>query len=304
MTDSQAQHCHKQAASLLSTPGAASGLFTGDSPAQVWHFFRKEAAYLSCIFNQCVCLIVSGSGGGHLFLTPPPPFLFLLRLPLFPLLLLFLVCFVVTVIHWFIHPLMSSFIYNTSGALRVSPVSCSRGWLQSWVVISPRWTLQPVIPSTHTHTRTHTHAHTHTKAPAHIHLCTHLNLNYHCEHGFSLFFSCTIAAVVEVLRPVTAIHHEQPVGSLHESDSLILGLNYCLNEQETRTRTVTAPPSFTRSLSVSHPSPSLFHSHSSSVSITPGCLFFFLKKPLGFPFCLQLSTVYCDCASGIKTGIE
>lgn len=105
----------------------------------------------------------------------------------------------------------------------------------------------------------------------HIHLYTNADINSYFEHGF-LFFSCTIVAVIEALQPVTTVHHQQPVGSLHESDSLIPCLNYCLNEQETRTRTVRAPPSLTRLLSVSHPSPSLFHFGSFAVSITFACL--------------------------------
>ena len=143
-----------------------------------------------------------------------------------------------------------------------------------WLLLDGHYSLS-FPPHTHTHTHTETHRHRRLLTST----CTRTStLTTPVNTAFSLFFSCTIAAAVEVLQPVTAIHHEQPVGSLHETDSLIPGLNYCLNEQETRTRTVTAPPSFTRSLSVSHPSPSLFHSHSSSVSITPGCLFFLKKK--------------------------
>lgn len=99
------------------------------------------------------------------------------------------------------------------------------------------------------------------------HLYTHPGVNYLFQHGF-LFFSGTVVAAFEVLWPVTTIHHQQLACSLHESDSLIPCLNYCLNEQETRTGTVTALPSFTRSLSVSHLSPSLFHFCSFSVSLT------------------------------------
>lgn len=109
------------------------------------------------------------------------------------------------------------------------------------------------------------------------HLYPDTDLNYHCDF---FFFKCTIVTVIEVLRPITTIHHQQPVGLLHESDSLIPSLNYCLNEQETRTALWRhLHHSLARSLSVFHPSPSV------SLSV------FQLLQPaflLGFPFCLQL----------------
>lgn len=64
------------------------------------------------------------------------------------------------------------------------------------------------------------------------------------EHGFLFFLTCESGSGWGFM---VCNFHPSPAasGPLHESGSLIPCLNYCLNEQEARTRSATAPPSFT-----------------------------------------------------------
>lgn len=109
---------------------------------------------------------------------------------------------------------------------------------------------------------------------------------------YSFFPRCTIVAVVVVLWPVAAIHQPRPGASPHEPDTLIPCLNYCLNEQETRTRTATALPSFTRPLSVSHPSSSRFHFCSFSSFNYPRLPAVFLLALIRFNCDLKLFLIF------------
>lgn len=64
---------------------------------------------------------------------------------------------------------------------------------------------------------------------------------------------------------------------------------------------MTAPPSFTPSLSVSHPSPSLFHFHSFSVSITLGSLLSFFFLTCFSPFSVIYMVVWIHKSKNIWT---